>query len=79
MKLTREQKLAVYNEIQLEYDIMDAKNHCEEMEINFLKEEDFLELAKWFQKKKDCNLPDNDVWEYLIDDYVKTKLQKIAG
>ena len=56
------------------YHIEDAIAHCREKhpEVGFSDEEYNL-LAEKFEDKHDCNIADNDLWDVIINDYMKDR------
>lgn len=85
LNLTDEQIEAVYRIKQLEYRIQDVHNHIEDMHINgSLGEDEYYfvkkhteELAeKFLDKYEDCNIPENDAFEMLINDFISDHLKE---
>ena len=85
LNLTDEQIEAVYRIKQLEYRIQDVYNHIEDMHINgslgedeyFSVKEHAEELAeKFLDKYEDCNIPENDAFEMLINDFISDHLKE---
>ena len=85
LNLTDEQIEAVYRIKQLEYRIQDVHDHVEDMHINgSLSEDEYYfvkkhteELAeKFLDKYEDCNIPENDAFEMLINDFISYHLKE---
>ena len=85
LNLTDEQIEAVYRIQQLEYRIQDVHDHIEDMHINgSLGEDEYYfvkkhteELAeKFLDKYEDCNIPENDAFEMLINDFISYHLKE---
>lgn len=73
--LTREEKMAAYEEIKHEYLLKDAETHFEPFweEWASLKGEekpDFEKLVKRFEKAFDANVDENDIWDNVISEYL---------
>ena len=60
----------VYRKQQLEYRIEDVLNHAEELGFSVTNEQ-AEEIARRFLSKQDCNLPENDQFVCLIQDYAE--------
>lgn len=85
LNLTDEQIEAVYRVKQLEYRIQDVHDHIEDMRINgSLGEDEYYsvkkhagELAeKFLDKYENCDIPENDAFEMLIDDFISDNLKE---
>lgn len=48
----------------------DAMNQAEDRNIK-LSEEEAMNLAQVFNKRKDCNVADNDIWDDIIAEYMR--------
>lgn len=69
-----------YRKRQLQYLIQDAKNHTEEylsdeyelagLEISDVPEAVYEAMAKEFLDRMDCNVPENAIWEGVVNDYL---------
>lgn len=70
---------AIYRAEELEYTIQDAVNHVDdyisENEFVLTDEEweqvDYNYLAEKFLDNHDCNIADNDQWEYIVENHIK--------
>lgn len=45
-------------------------NQAEDRNIK-LSEEEAMNLAQVFNKRKDCNVADNDIWDDIIAEYMR--------
>lgn len=90
--LTHEQKVAIYDEIQHEYDMQDARNyiddileydngvisHVKMIILRSVSEEDISKIADTYREAHDCNCPDNDQWKNIVDEYINEKYESLS-
>lgn len=85
LNLTDEQIEAVYRIKQLEYRSQDVLDHIEDMHINgslgedecYFVEKHAEELAeKFLDKYENCDIPENDAFEMLINDFISDNLKE---
>lgn len=59
-------RFSIYTSMCLELKSADAKTHCQNAHIS-LEDYEYELLAKAFLDKYDCNVSENDLWDYIID------------
>ena len=57
----------IYRKKLREYRIEDAKNHAEDMDL-VISDETAGKLADIYDKRHDCNIAENDLWEQILND-----------
>lgn len=67
-----------YRAVQRQYRIEDAKEHLarqllDDPVLKFFNNEDYNNLVDLFEKRQDCNIAENDVWENVIIEYLREK------
>ena len=85
LNLTDEQIEAVYRIKQLEYRIQDINDYIEDIYINgyvgadeyyFVKEHAEELAEKFLNKYENCDIPENDAFEMLINDFISYHLKE---
>lgn len=79
MSSIQELREYIYREVQREYHIQDAmwhvSNYLERHNIDIDANEmnfDFDYMAEMFEENHDCNVADNDQWDCIVREYIKT-------
>ena len=68
------QLLAAYDIQNMKFRIEDAKSHAEDMGLeNLFSEDDYNSMAEEFIDNYDCNVPENNIWENIVDDFAREK------
>ena len=60
----------IFRRIQRQYRIEDAERHCKDLGYINLDDVDFENIADEFLNNYDCNIPENDQFENIINNYV---------
>ena len=78
--MTRQEELDIFYKVQREFWEEDARNQVEDYR-EWAEDEDLkginLDTIDWdylvneFEDKRDCNVPENDTWANIIEDYFK--------
>lgn len=70
--IQKEKQYVAYREQELEFRIEDAKNHVEDLYEGrvTLTEEEYIDIAKEFIERYDCNCDENSLFEWIIEGYV---------
>ena len=75
--LTTAQCREIHDIVRMQDLIEDAKKHWAEEEKELsdgtafsFPEPDFREMAELFERKKDCNIAENDTWHGIMSDYI---------
>lgn len=74
--LTADEKRAVYEEVKMEYLKEDARMHIADMRseeyAESVSDETCKELAELFIERYDSNIAENDIWDSIISDWLRS-------
>lgn len=79
--LTKEQLDLAYRKRERQYHIEDARQQVHEYlssnDVAFeFTDGDYEVIAEIFEDNHDCNIADNDQWQYIIHNYIEEKMTK---
>lgn len=63
----------MYRLRELEYRADDVLRHADELDIDLSTEEAMMLAERFINKYEDCNLPENTVFEQMLNDYIKDR------
>ena len=74
--LTADEKRTVYEEVKMDYLKEDARMHIADMKseeyAESVPDETCEKLAELFIKEHDCNIAENDLWDSIISDWLRS-------
>lgn len=76
IELTAAELEQAFRERERDYRIEDAYRHIEELEYDntMFDDDDVDNIIDLYEKKKDCNIPENTTWESIIEEYISNKI-----
>ncbi len=82
VKLTMAEEQQIYQKIHNAILLENAKAQYfqnvgeKEIEISEPTEEDYQRMVDYYERRHDCNATENDMWEYIISQYVEKVMNK---